>query len=38
MDTVSWTFIIVFGLAFVASVTYGVVQYLKEQKGKVNEK
>lgn len=38
MDTISWTFIIVFGLAFVASVTYGVVQYLKEQKEKVNEK
>lgn len=37
MDTISWTFIIVFGVAFVASVTYGVVQHLKEQKGKSNE-
>lgn len=38
MDTISWTFVIVFGVAFVASVTYSIVQHLKEQKGKVNEK
>lgn len=34
MDTVSWTFIIVFGVAFVATVTYSVVQHIREKKGK----
>ena len=34
MDTVSWTFVIVFGVAFVASVTYGIVQHIREKRGK----
>ena len=34
MDTVSWTFVIVFGLAFVAAVTYSIVQHIREKKVK----
>lgn len=32
MDAVSWTFVIVFGLAFVGSVTYGIIDYVRNTK------
>lgn len=37
MDAISWTFVIVFGVAFVSAVTYSIVQHIREQKEKVHE-
>ena len=32
MDTVSWTFVIVFGVAFVVTVTYSIIDYIRNNK------
>lgn len=34
MDAISWTFVIVFVIAFVVTVTYSIVQHAREKKGK----